>query len=206
MREPRRSRRHRAAGVRYGCLPRPATRTLVAANVRATLEARAKAVGKTLAAADVEPLTRSMAELGRRSTAADYARSVITIHGVGRVVARFFAGYDILLTPTMCSPPWPLGVLLLSTSDTNAYLTALNCSIGFTSGTHVTTRLIHPDRDRDRPRPLTTGLGTLRSVSRAASASCIVRAQRSAGGIRSWLRRLMCSSTQRPRISRASRP
>jgi hypothetical protein len=35
-------------------------------------------------------------------------------------VARFFASFDILLTPTMCSPPWPLGVLSLSTRDTDA--------------------------------------------------------------------------------------
>jgi Asp-tRNA(Asn)/Glu-tRNA(Gln) amidotransferase A subunit family amidase len=52
---------------------------------------------------------------------------------VGRVVARFFVGYDILLTPTMCSPPWPLGVLSLSTFERTAYLTAVNRSIGFTS-------------------------------------------------------------------------
>jgi amidase len=112
---------------------RAATRTLVAANVLATLEARATAVGTTLEASDVEPLTWSIVEIGRGCTAADYARSVTTIHAVGRVVARFFAGYDILLTPTMCSPPWPIGVLSLSTSDRNAYFSALNRSIGFTS-------------------------------------------------------------------------
>ena len=48
-------------------------------------------------------------------------------------MARFFAGYDILLTPTMCSPPSPIGVLSLSKGDRNAYFTALNRSIGFTS-------------------------------------------------------------------------
>jgi amidase len=52
---------------------------------------------------------------------------------VGRVVARFFAGSDILLMPTMCSPPSPIGLLSLSTGDRNAYFTALNRSIGFTS-------------------------------------------------------------------------
>ena len=99
----------------------------------ATLETRAKAVGKTLEASDVEPLTWSIVELGRGCRAADYARSITTIHAVGRVVARFFAGYDMLLTPTMCSPPWPIGVLSLSAGDTTAYFTALNRSIGFTS-------------------------------------------------------------------------
>ena len=105
----------------------------MAANVLATLEAQAKAVGKTLEASDVEPITWWIADLGRGYSAADYARSVTTIHSAGRVVARFFAGYDILLTPTMCSPPWPLGVLSLSTAERTTYLTAVNRSIGFTS-------------------------------------------------------------------------
>jgi amidase len=110
-----------------------ATRVLIAANVLASLEARAKIVGKTLASSDVEPLVWSMAELARKYTAADYAAAMTTIHAAGRIVAHFFIDYDILLTPTMCSPPWPLGVLSLSSSDRDAYLTAVNRSIGFTS-------------------------------------------------------------------------
>ncbi len=49
------------------------------------------------------------------------------------MVARFFTQHDILLTPTMCAPPWPLGVLSLSNPDVAAYLVAVNRSIGFTS-------------------------------------------------------------------------
>jgi amidase len=129
------------AVVVVGSRSHAATRTLVAANVLATLEARAKAVGTTLEASDAEALTWSIVEIGRGGTTADYAWSVTTIHGVGRVVARFFAGYDILLTPTMCSPPWPIGVLSLSADDRNAYFTALNRSIGFTAlSTHPATR------------------------------------------------------------------
>ena len=33
----------------------------------------------------------------------------------------------------MCAPPWPLGVLSLSSKNFDAYLTAVNRSIGFTS-------------------------------------------------------------------------
>jgi Asp-tRNA(Asn)/Glu-tRNA(Gln) amidotransferase A subunit family amidase len=112
---------------------REATYILICANVLATLQARAKVVGKPLEATDVEPLVWSTAELGQKHSAADYARSITTIHAVGRIVARFFTDHDILLTPTMCAPPWPLGVLSLSTRDTDAYLTAVNRSIGFTS-------------------------------------------------------------------------
>ncbi|MBN9485848.1 MAG: amidase [Alphaproteobacteria bacterium] len=112
---------------------REATRVLVAANVYASLAARAKVIGKKLEATDAEPLTWSLAELGIKYTAADYAAAITTIHRVGRIVARFFVQHDILLTPTMCSPPWPLGVLTLSSKDTDGYLVAVNRSIAFTS-------------------------------------------------------------------------
>jgi len=112
---------------------REATRILVAANVMATLQARAKFLGKILVSGDVEPLTWTTAELGLKYTAADYARAITTIHAVGRLIARFFTSHDILLSPTMCAPPWPLGVLSLSSTNFDAYLTAVNRSIGFTS-------------------------------------------------------------------------
>ena len=112
---------------------REATRVVIGANVRASLLARAAVVGKTLEPNDVEPLTWTMAELGRTYTAADYAKGITTIHGIGRAVARFFTAHDILLSPTMCAPPWPLGVLSLSTTNVDAYLTAVNRSIAFTS-------------------------------------------------------------------------
>jgi Asp-tRNA(Asn)/Glu-tRNA(Gln) amidotransferase A subunit family amidase len=38
-----------------------------------------------------------------------------------------------LLTPTMCQPPYPIGVLNTSSDDESAYLAALLASIGFTS-------------------------------------------------------------------------
>jgi Asp-tRNA(Asn)/Glu-tRNA(Gln) amidotransferase A subunit family amidase len=112
---------------------RDAQRTLVAANVRALLVGRAAALGRTLTEDDVEPVTWEVAELARQYAADDYANAINRIHLVGRVVARFFTAHDILLTPTMCAPPLPLGVLSPENSDREAYLTAVNRSIGFTS-------------------------------------------------------------------------
>jgi amidase/6-aminohexanoate-cyclic-dimer hydrolase len=112
---------------------RAATWTIIAGHVQATLAARAAAAGRALAPGDVEPLTWALAQDGLTRTAADYAASVTTLHRVGRVVARFLTEHDILLTPTMCAPPWPLGVLSLSNPDVAAYLVAVNRSIGFTS-------------------------------------------------------------------------
>jgi amidase len=81
----------------------------------------------------VERMTWERVVDARRMSAADYARSIHTVHRVGRQVARFFQRYDVLLSPTMCQPPQPLGVLDMSTSDPDAYLAAVFASIGFTS-------------------------------------------------------------------------
>ena len=106
---------------------------IVSANIRAALEARAAALGRELAAGDVERLTWARAMAGHTARAADYARSIGVIHRTGRVVARFFTRYDILLSPTMCRPPYPLGVLDLMTEDVERYTQAILGAIGFTS-------------------------------------------------------------------------
>ena len=85
-----------------------ATLVVIGGNVRATLEARAAALGRELGPADVERITWARASEGRASTAADYARSIGVMHCAGRVVAHFFTGYNVLLSPTMCRPPHPL--------------------------------------------------------------------------------------------------
>jgi Asp-tRNA(Asn)/Glu-tRNA(Gln) amidotransferase A subunit family amidase len=51
---------------------------------------------------------------------------------VGRRVAAFLEEVDLLLTPTMCTPPAQLGELSLSTSDLMALLRRLMASTGFT--------------------------------------------------------------------------
>ncbi len=106
---------------------------IVSANIHAALEARAAVLGRELAAGDVERLTWARAMDGHTARAADYARSIGVIHRTGRVVARFFTRYDILLSPTMCRPPYPLGVLDLMTEDVERYTQAILGAIGFTS-------------------------------------------------------------------------
>ena len=98
---------------------------VVCANIRAALEARAAVLGREPMAADVERLTWARATDGHRARASDYARSIGVMHRVGRQVARFFTRYDVLLTPTMCQPPRPLGVLDLMTDDEEAYTQAV---------------------------------------------------------------------------------
>jgi amidase/6-aminohexanoate-cyclic-dimer hydrolase len=112
---------------------RHATRVIVAANVTFNLEARAAALGRPLGESDVERMTWDRVIDGRRMSAADYARSIWIVHRVGRQVARFLQRYDVILSPTMCKPPHPLGVLDMSTTNPEAYLAAVFASIGFTA-------------------------------------------------------------------------
>jgi len=110
-----------------------ATFTVVCANIRATLETRAAALGRELIVSDVERLTWARATDGHRAHASDYARSMAVIHRVGRQIARFFTRYDMLLTPTICQPPRPLGILDLMTENEEAYTQAVLECIAFTS-------------------------------------------------------------------------
>ena len=112
---------------------REATRVIVAANITFNLEARAAALGRSLAEGDVERMTWDRVLDARTMTAAQYAGSIGVVHRVGRTVARFFEGYDVILSPTMCAPPQPLGVLDMSTEHPDRYLAAVFASIGFTS-------------------------------------------------------------------------
>ncbi len=106
---------------------------VASANVRASLEARAAALGRELTDADVERITWTRAGEGHTARAADYARSIGVMHRAGRIVARFFTRYDMLLSPTMCRPPHPLGVIDMMTDDLDRYTQAVLGTIGFTS-------------------------------------------------------------------------
>ena len=110
-----------------------ATLVIIGANLRVALEARAKALGRELSPNDVERVTWIRALDGHTARAADYARSIGVVHRTGRQVAPFFRRFDMLLTPTMCRPPHPLGVIDMMTDDLDRYGQAVLGTIAFTS-------------------------------------------------------------------------
>ncbi|MEJ2088772.1 MAG: amidase family protein, partial [Gammaproteobacteria bacterium] len=114
---------------RYG----RATSTLVAGNIALNVSNRLEVLGRDLADDDVEPSTRAMLELGRHLTAEDYARSVLVIHQTGRAVARFHQTYDLMLTPTLVSPPVPVGWLDTVNYDPEVYGDRFTRFWGFTN-------------------------------------------------------------------------
>ena len=67
-------------------------------------------VGREITAADVEPLTWTLAELGRAVPAPDYVDAQHAAGDLAREMALWFAsGYDLLLSPTLGEPPVRLG-------------------------------------------------------------------------------------------------
>jgi amidase len=73
-------------------------------------------IGREITADDVEPLTWTLAEMGRAVSAPDYVDAQHAMGVLARELALWFAsGYDLLLSPTLGEPPVRLGVF--STPD-----------------------------------------------------------------------------------------
>ncbi len=84
---------------------------VVASATALALEQAGEKVGRPLAEGDVEPLTWSLAELGRKLTGPQYVAALQRNHAFSRRVAAFWAegGFDLLVTPTCAAPPPELG-------------------------------------------------------------------------------------------------
>ncbi len=90
--------------------------TLWAATLVYNLRYWERKVGRTITADDVEPLTWTLAEMGRAITAPDYVEAQHAALEVGRHAEQWYAsGYDLLLTPTLGEPPVEIGTF--STPD-----------------------------------------------------------------------------------------
>ena len=88
-----------------------ATGVIVAANVAHQILTRLEALGRDLADDDIEAATRQTFEYGRSVTGRDYVKATQILHRVTRAVAAFHQRHDVMLTPTLVSPPVPLGWL-----------------------------------------------------------------------------------------------
>ncbi len=69
-------------------------------------------LGRDIALSELEPWNAFEAELGRATSASAYVAALEKAQGYGRNLATWWAnGYDVLVTPTLGSPPFPLGHL-----------------------------------------------------------------------------------------------
>lgn len=74
-------------------------------------------VGREPRDGEIEPLTRALWQAGENVTAAQWLLAVGDIQRFSRRVARFFTGFDAFLTPTMSSPPLPLGEMVSTPAE-----------------------------------------------------------------------------------------
>jgi len=108
-----------------------ASQVIIAANLRASVQDRLKELGRELRDDDLEPATRAMYEAAAGADAAEYARSTRVMHALGRQVARFLERRDMILSPTLATPPLPLGRLAL-TNPSAEFMRDLLQTVGYT--------------------------------------------------------------------------
>ncbi len=114
-----------------GDLIRKASATIIPTNLLVALEDRAAALGQELGPNDVEPGTWGMSQAAHQRSAADYVRAVKGIHQLGRMVSTHLQEFDAILTPTMATPPVPLGQINLSNPNPGEHIAKLFQYIGF---------------------------------------------------------------------------
>ncbi len=85
--------------------------TVVAAEARADIEWLGAQLKRAPRSSDVEVATWALGLVGRAYSAADYANAVRTLQVAGRTVGAFFTTYDLLVTPTLGTPPFTIGAL-----------------------------------------------------------------------------------------------
>jgi Asp-tRNA(Asn)/Glu-tRNA(Gln) amidotransferase A subunit family amidase len=97
-----------------------AYRAILCVNTMANI---ARATGGGLPEGDlIEPLTRAMAERGLAMPAFAYVHHLQHLHRQARRIARLFDTYDVWLTPTLATPPQPLGFLDTGTTDVDGWM------------------------------------------------------------------------------------
>ena len=93
---------------------------IVSVCVAREIEGIGKLLGRELRENDVEPLNWVLAARGRETAAKDYLSCVDELHAFSRLYASFFSGpngFDILVTPTMATPPPALGSMVGTAED-----------------------------------------------------------------------------------------
>jgi amidase len=105
---------------------------IITAQTRALLQRAKPLVGRQATLEDVETVTWAYSEYARQFSASDYAEAITAVHRTGRVVGRFFTSYDILMTPTMCTPPHKLGEVSMMKTDIEAYHHIVVGDVAFT--------------------------------------------------------------------------
>jgi amidase len=66
---------------------------------------------------ELDPLTRAYWDVGREVSAAEYLLAIEDCQAFTRVVARFLTDVDVWLTPTLSTPPLPIGEIVSTAEE-----------------------------------------------------------------------------------------
>jgi amidase len=83
--------------------------TIVAANTALSVRLAEERLGRAVTDSDFEILTLASANNAQKATSTDYAAAQLTAFQISRGLATFFESCDVLLCPTLCSPPLRIG-------------------------------------------------------------------------------------------------
>ncbi len=106
--------------------------TLVEAHMAESFAPGAALLPRTPSPELVQRTTWAMAERGRRHSATDFVRAVLTTQEIGARLSRFFSQYDVLLTPTLAKRPVPLGTVDAESEDLDAFYDEIRAFIPYT--------------------------------------------------------------------------
>ena len=98
----------------------PAFLTLIAANTAVNLGGH-PTKGRGPNPGEVEEVTWAMYQRGMRVSGPEYVKATQAAHRLGRQMAAFHSGYDVLLTPGLASPAVKLGWIDMMLDDPNEY-------------------------------------------------------------------------------------
>jgi amidase len=76
-----------------------------------------KIMGRAAGEEDLEPITRTLSQIGRRTTAVDYLEAVCDLQWLSRSLAADFGPYDVWLTPAVATLPPRLGWIQSTPDD-----------------------------------------------------------------------------------------
>ncbi len=81
----------------------------------------AQTLGREPKQDELEWITQLLADEGTQISATEYANAINVMHRMGRKLAAFFDRYDVVLSPVVSQPPWPLDTYENSYSDSRTY-------------------------------------------------------------------------------------
>jgi len=110
-----------------------AFRLIIASNVLAAVDRHSVKVNRVPEEGELERINARLMGEARRSSSADLVSAIWEVHAVGRAMGNFFENFDVLLTPTVATPPVRLGILDITSDDVESYLTAVFRWIPYTA-------------------------------------------------------------------------